>query len=157
MIKEEYCPTVSAFRTHKVAKQKPVPVSVYDYYDSCKYNNVNVIQGSSIKSCTEIFLQRSIFKKFMNLHLSFVCVCVCVCVCVRARARAHEVCQPVARSVDCSERIKLSFIQVFESNVQNVHHYSVNIIEVYFQSFLILNSYLWNYPFTNSLYYIHRV
>jgi len=43
MIKEEYCPTVSAFRTHKVAKQKPVPVSIYDYYDSCKYNNVNVI------------------------------------------------------------------------------------------------------------------
>lgn len=38
MVKEEYCPTVSAFRTHKVAKQKPVPVSVYDYYDSCKYN-----------------------------------------------------------------------------------------------------------------------
>ncbi|XP_029178169.1 CD109 antigen-like isoform X3 [Nylanderia fulva] len=36
MIKEEYCPTVSAFRTHKVAKQKPVPVSVYDYYDSSR-------------------------------------------------------------------------------------------------------------------------
>ncbi|KAL6449226.1 hypothetical protein ACFW04_000704 [Cataglyphis niger] len=36
MIKEEYCPTVSAFRTHKVAKQKPVPVSIYDYYDSSR-------------------------------------------------------------------------------------------------------------------------
>lgn len=33
----ENCPTVSAFRTHKVAKQKPVPVSVYDYYDSSEY------------------------------------------------------------------------------------------------------------------------
>lgn len=32
----EYCPTISAFRTHKVAKQKPVPVVVYDYYDTCK-------------------------------------------------------------------------------------------------------------------------
>jgi len=32
----------------------------------------------------------------------------------------------------------LNFIQIFESNVQNVHHYSVNIIEIYFQSFLIL-------------------
>lgn len=32
----EYCPTVSAFRTHKVAKQKPVPVVVYDYYDSSR-------------------------------------------------------------------------------------------------------------------------
>lgn len=34
---QEYCPTVSAFRTHKVAKQKPVSVILYDYYDSCKY------------------------------------------------------------------------------------------------------------------------
>lgn len=32
----EYCPTVSAHRTHKVAKLRPVPVIVYDYYDSCK-------------------------------------------------------------------------------------------------------------------------
>ncbi|XP_046746805.1 CD109 antigen-like isoform X2 [Diprion similis] len=36
MVREEYCPTVSAFRTHKVAKQKPVPVSIYDYYDSSR-------------------------------------------------------------------------------------------------------------------------
>jgi len=47
-------------------------------------------------------------------------------------------CQPMARSMDSFGKIKLSFIQVFELNVQNVHHYSVNIIEVYFQSFLIL-------------------
>lgn len=37
MMAEEYCPTISAYRTHKVAKQKPVPVTVYDYYDQCKY------------------------------------------------------------------------------------------------------------------------
>ncbi|XP_043259825.1 CD109 antigen-like isoform X1 [Colletes gigas] len=36
MDRQEYCPTVSAFRTHKVAKQKPVPVSIYDYYDSSR-------------------------------------------------------------------------------------------------------------------------
>lgn len=36
MVKQEYCPTVSAFRTHKVAKQKPVPISIYDYYDSSR-------------------------------------------------------------------------------------------------------------------------
>ncbi|KAK9304587.1 hypothetical protein QLX08_004027 [Tetragonisca angustula] len=36
MNREEYCPTVSAFRTHKVAKQKPVPVTIYDYYDSSR-------------------------------------------------------------------------------------------------------------------------
>lgn len=37
MVQKEYCPTISAYRTHKVAKQKPVPVSIYDYYDSCNY------------------------------------------------------------------------------------------------------------------------
>ncbi|XP_012136997.1 thioester-containing protein 1 allele R1 isoform X2 [Megachile rotundata] len=36
MNRQEYCPTVSAFRTHKVAKQKPVAVSIYDYYDSSR-------------------------------------------------------------------------------------------------------------------------
>ncbi|XP_011135984.1 CD109 antigen isoform X2 [Harpegnathos saltator] len=36
MVQQEYCPTVSAFRVHKVAKQKPVPVSIYDYYDSSR-------------------------------------------------------------------------------------------------------------------------
>ncbi|XP_050529257.1 CD109 antigen-like isoform X2 [Daktulosphaira vitifoliae] len=36
MMAQEYCPTISAFRTHKVAKQKPVPVTVYDYYDQSR-------------------------------------------------------------------------------------------------------------------------
>ncbi|XP_050425560.1 CD109 antigen-like isoform X2 [Adelges cooleyi] len=36
MMAKEYCPTISAFRTHKVAKQKPVPVTVYDYYDQSR-------------------------------------------------------------------------------------------------------------------------
>ncbi|KAK6619001.1 hypothetical protein RUM44_003383 [Polyplax serrata] len=36
LIKQEYCPTISAYRTHMVANQKPVPVSVYDYYDSSR-------------------------------------------------------------------------------------------------------------------------
>jgi len=72
------------------------------------------------------------------------CVCVCVCVCVRARARARvcvcvhasaHACHP--RSVDFSGR-KLSFIQIFESNVQNVH-YSVNKSKSTF-SFLIMVS-----------------
>lgn len=35
-IRDEYCPTISAFRTQTVAKQKPVPVLIYDYYDTCK-------------------------------------------------------------------------------------------------------------------------
>lgn len=36
MTRQEYCPTISAYRTHKVAMQKPVPVSIYDYYDSSR-------------------------------------------------------------------------------------------------------------------------
>ncbi|KAL3282733.1 hypothetical protein HHI36_005903 [Cryptolaemus montrouzieri] len=32
----EYCPTVSAFRTHKVANQKPVAVVLFDYYDTSR-------------------------------------------------------------------------------------------------------------------------
>lgn len=36
MTKEEICPTVSAFRTYRVAHQKPVPVIEYDYYDQSK-------------------------------------------------------------------------------------------------------------------------
>lgn len=36
----EICVTVEGYRTHKVAEQKPVPVRIYDYYDSCKYNKI---------------------------------------------------------------------------------------------------------------------
>ncbi|BES88505.1 thioester-containing protein [Nesidiocoris tenuis] len=36
MTDQELCPTVSAFRTHKVAKQRPVPVTLYDYYDQSR-------------------------------------------------------------------------------------------------------------------------
>lgn len=32
----ELCPTFVAVRSHKVAKQKPASISVYDYYDTCK-------------------------------------------------------------------------------------------------------------------------
>ncbi|CAB3366518.1 Hypothetical predicted protein [Cloeon dipterum] len=36
MGREEICPTVKAYRTHRVARQKPVPVTLYDYYDSSR-------------------------------------------------------------------------------------------------------------------------
>ncbi|KAG7209379.1 hypothetical protein KM043_015478 [Ampulex compressa] len=65
MIRQEYCPTVSAFRTHKVAKQKPVPVSIYDYYDSSRRARVfyepqratlcDICEG---ESCGNIFPKR---------------------------------------------------------------------------------------------------
>ncbi|KAJ8965945.1 hypothetical protein NQ317_008000, partial [Molorchus minor] len=46
----EYCPTVSAFRTHKVAKQKPVPVIIYDYYDTSRRARV-FYSGPKITLC----------------------------------------------------------------------------------------------------------
>lgn len=36
MDKKEICPVFKAYRTSKVAKQKPAPVMIYDYYDNCK-------------------------------------------------------------------------------------------------------------------------
>lgn len=33
---KEICPVFDAFRAHKVAEQKPVSISIYDYYDSRK-------------------------------------------------------------------------------------------------------------------------
>lgn len=38
MDKKEICPVFKAYRTHKVAKQKPAPVLIYDYYDNCEYD-----------------------------------------------------------------------------------------------------------------------
>lgn len=32
----EVCTKIKAFRTHKVAEQKPAAIVVYDYYDNCK-------------------------------------------------------------------------------------------------------------------------
>ena len=34
--RREICPTIEAFRTHRVAGQKPAPVVVYDYYDQSR-------------------------------------------------------------------------------------------------------------------------
>jgi hypothetical protein len=36
--KMELRPQIKAYRTHKVAKQKPAPVMIYDYYDNCELN-----------------------------------------------------------------------------------------------------------------------
>lgn len=34
--RNEVCPTLDAFKTHKVANQKPASVIIYDYYDNGK-------------------------------------------------------------------------------------------------------------------------
>jgi len=34
--RKEVCPTIEAFRTHRVANQRPAPIVVYDYYDQTK-------------------------------------------------------------------------------------------------------------------------
>jgi len=38
--KEKQCITVPAFRAHKVANNKPVPVTIYDYYDRSKLSRI---------------------------------------------------------------------------------------------------------------------
>lgn len=38
---EELCFEIQGYRSHKVAENKPVPVRIYDYYDSCKYFDNN--------------------------------------------------------------------------------------------------------------------
>lgn len=37
---KKICPEFKAYRTHSVAKQKPAPVKVYDYYDNCKHESL---------------------------------------------------------------------------------------------------------------------
>lgn len=46
LTRKEICPTLDAFRTQKVADQRPAAVTIYDYYDNCK----NVIPFLSILS-----------------------------------------------------------------------------------------------------------
>lgn len=65
LTREEYCPTISAFRTHKVAKQKPVPVIIYDYYDSCMYFNLSIAN----KKYTYILTRYSLCK---NEHQNII-------------------------------------------------------------------------------------
>lgn len=38
MGRSEVCPTISAFRTHRVANQKPASVLVYDFYDQSRHS-----------------------------------------------------------------------------------------------------------------------
>jgi len=35
---DEIIPEFKAYRTHAVAKQKPAPIIIYDYYDNSKLN-----------------------------------------------------------------------------------------------------------------------
>lgn len=34
---EDICFEIQGYRSHNVAENKPVPVRIYDYYDSCEY------------------------------------------------------------------------------------------------------------------------
>lgn len=39
LTRKELCPTLDAFRTQKVAEQRPAAVTIYDYYDNCEFKN----------------------------------------------------------------------------------------------------------------------
>ena len=53
--KIEQCLTVEAFRTHRVANQKPAPVVVYDYYDQSRRARsfYDVVPASLCDICEE--------------------------------------------------------------------------------------------------------
>lgn len=52
--KKELCPVFKAYRTHKVAKQRPAPVVIYDYYDNCEIKIIFKFQ----KFITYLFIAR---------------------------------------------------------------------------------------------------
>lgn len=45
---EELCLEVQGYRSHKVAENKPVPVRIYDYYDSCKYSFDGILTNQQL-------------------------------------------------------------------------------------------------------------
>ena len=53
--KKEKCYTIEAFRTHRVANQKPAPVVVYDYYDQSRRARsfYDVVPASLCDICEE--------------------------------------------------------------------------------------------------------
>lgn len=72
--RKELCPTVDAFRTHKVAQQRPAAVIVYDYYDSCKWfsNKLNII-ASNIFFISYTARRARMFYKVPNVSLCEIC------------------------------------------------------------------------------------
>lgn len=44
----ELCLQVQGYRSHNVAENKPVPVRIYDYYDSCKYSHANLFENDQL-------------------------------------------------------------------------------------------------------------
>ena len=61
---EEIIPEFKAFRTHAVAKQKPAPIIIYDYYDNCKFNTVKEI-SKNFQNFTFLFIFSSLCKNIL--------------------------------------------------------------------------------------------
>ncbi|KAG8240281.1 hypothetical protein J437_LFUL012758 [Ladona fulva] len=55
MMVKEYCPTISAYRTHGVAWNRPVPVIMFDYYDMSRKARVfyKPIKSNPCDLCNE--------------------------------------------------------------------------------------------------------
>lgn len=72
--KKELCPVFKAFRTHKVAKQRPAPVIIYDYYDNCKLTESNLWQLSLPTIFFYLLARRATqFYKAKTAHLCDIC------------------------------------------------------------------------------------
>lgn len=59
------CVDIKAFRSHNVAEQKPSAVTVYDYYDSCKFL-ASFLQQANLQEKVNI-AAKSIWKHQNNL------------------------------------------------------------------------------------------
>lgn len=60
LTRKEICPTLDAFRTQKVAEQRPASVTIYDYYDNCTLFSLvhwNLLKYHSYKRNIFISLQ----------------------------------------------------------------------------------------------------
>lgn len=56
LTRKEICPTLDAFRTQKVAEQRPASVTIYDYYDNCTLFRLISLEFRSYKSSVTFFI-----------------------------------------------------------------------------------------------------
>lgn len=72
---KEVCPTLDAFRTSKVAKQRPSAVVLYDYYDNCKYHEQVLLSDVKyLRLAVQAFIHLSKNSILLQLvvHVNFI-------------------------------------------------------------------------------------
>jgi len=64
----EICPEFKAYRTHGVAKQKPSPIIIYDYYDNCKFIILSILTSEIIWK----FYFQLVMLEYFTTHQKFL-------------------------------------------------------------------------------------